>query len=613
MLNKRMNMNVADYVAEFLKTIKVVRVHGLMGGGASGLNDGFIRNPEIDYKCYHHEQAAAYAALGEIRVSKTWGVFNPTTGCGGTNGYTPILNAWQDSLPLVVISGNVSLPTLAQTINQKNSLNLRAFGVQENNIIQNVQSITKYAELLEKADDIEVMLVDAFVASATGRKGPVWIDIPADLQHTHVSDDIFKAIPLAVARIEEQIESSGDLNPPVSESVNRQMETLINQASRPLILVGGGASNDILTKSQVVEFISKHQIPVASTYAGTDVIDHNYETYLGCIGIKGNRAANFAAQNCDLLLVFGSRMPFAAIGYDTENFAKHADIVVVDIDADELKKNDAFLGQRHVPVNTSICNFLKSDFEFQNVDPIWKNKCAETKLIWDNIAENIKYFDYAGISIYHVMNELNSTTYDNCNFVIDAGSISYVGPTSLKYTNNRNFIFSPAQADMGCALPSALGVAAISTQRTICITGDGSFMSNLQELATFGYNQYNLSVIILNNSGYMSISNTQKNNYGPNRMYGEHEGRGITFPDYQALSKTFGLSYTCINKLEDLSLIADASINIIEIKCLNEETIAPYQTRIEGKQAGAHDMAPLRDLTELKTYSSVTLEYARKK
>ena len=611
MLTNTLTMNVADYVAEFLKTIKVVRVHGLMGGGASGLNDGFIRNPEIDYKCYHHEQAAAYAALGEIRVSKTWGVFNPTTGCGGTNGYTPILNAWQDSLPLVVISGNVSLPTLAQTINQENDLNLRAFGVQENNIIQNVQSITKYAALLEKADDIEVTLVDAFVAAATDRKGPVWIDIPADLQHTYVSDNIFKSIPLAVARIEEQIEGNSDLSPPVSGSVNSQIEKLIHRASRPLILVGGGASNDTLTKTQVVEFISKHQIPVASTYAGTDIIDHNYETYLGCIGIKGNRAANFAAQNCDLLLVLGSRMPFGAIGYDTENFAKHADIVVVDIDADELKKNDVFLGQRHVPINTSIGKFLKSDFEFKNVDPIWRDKCAKTKIIWNNIAENIKYFNYEEISIYHVMNELNSEKYDYCNFVIDAGSISYVGPTSLKYTNNRNFIFSPAQADMGCALPSALGVAAISPQRTICITGDGSFMSNLQELATFGYNQYNLSVIILNNSGYMSISNTQKNNYGPNRMYGEHDGRGLTFPDYSVLSRAFGLSYTCIDRIEDLSNIEDGRINVIEIKCLKEETIAPYQTRIDGKQAGAHDMAPFRDLNELKYYSSVQLDYAR--
>lgn len=608
-----MNMNVADYVAEFLKIIRVVRVHGLMGGGASGLNDGFIRNPEIDYKCYHHEQAAAYAALGEIRHSKTWGVFNPTTGCGGTNGYTPILNAWQDSLPLVVISGNVSLPTLAQTINQKNNLNIRAFGVQENNIIQNVKTITKYAEILKKADDIEATLVDAFVASATGRKGPVWIDIPADLQHTVVSETIFNAIPLAVAKVEEQIELRRDLNPPVSASLKRQVETLIDQATRPLILVGGGVSNDPLTKSQVVEFISKNQVPVASTYAGTDVIDHDYETYLGCIGIKGNRAANFAAQNCDLLLVLGSRMPFAAIGYDIDNFAKHAKIIVVDIDEDELKKNDILLGQRHIPVNTSISKFLKSDVVFQNIELAWKNKCAETKILWNNISENINYFDYNGISIYHVINELNSKLYDDCNFVIDAGSISYVGPTSLKYTKNRNFIFSPAQADMGCALPSALGVAAISPKRTICITGDGSFMSNLQELATLGYHKYNMCVIILNNSGYLSISNTQKNNYGANRMFGEHDGRGLTFPDYSALSETFGLSYICINQIEDLSRIANSNINVIEIKCLNEETIAPYQTRIDGKQAGAHDMAPLRDLTELKNYSSVQLEYAREK
>lgn len=609
-VDKTLQVNVADYIAEFLNQMNINKVHGLMGGGASGLNDGFIRNSDVEYLCYHHEQAAGYAALGEIRLTKRWGVLNPTTGCGGTNAYTPVLNAWQDSLPLVIISGNVGLNTLAYTMNKNYDLKIRAFGVQENDIISNISSITKYATLLEVANNIEDVMIKAFVSSAVGRNGPSWIDIPADIQHTLIDKNLYNRISCAIKEIHKQL----DL---FDANVNLDSDICIFNAkfmksSRPTLLIGGGVSNNKLARKKVAEFVEKTQIPVVATYSGTDVIDHDYDKYLGTIGIKGNRAANFAVQNCDLLFVLGSRLPFGAIGYDIENFAKNASLCIVDLDADELEKNRILFPGKVTQLQMAAQDFIQRfDSNLVKSDLDWLNKCVITKEKWGIIEENKQYFQYEGVSIYHVMEELNSHAYDLCNFVIDAGSISYVGPTALKYKVSRNFIFSPAQADMGCALPSALGVAANSKNRTICVTGDGSFMSNMQELASFAANSYDLTLVILNNSGYLSISNTQKNNYGANRMFGEHHGRGLKFPNYEKLCAAFGLSFSRVNDVEGLSKIKDQNIKVVEVVCQSVETIAPYQDRVDGQQAGAHDMAPFRDKNELIELASVDLKFAR--
>ena len=602
--------NIADYVAEFLVQLGLTNVHGLMGGGASGLNDGFIQNPNINYLCYHHEQSAGYASLGEIRLNKRWAVLNPTTGCGGTNCYTPVLNAWQDSLPLVVVSGNVNLSTCSSYLNSKHQLQLRAFGIQEHDIISSVKPITKFAVLLEEWENIEKVLVEAFLRSEQGRRGPCWIDIPADLQHIKVPKEYFSRIPEAIKQIQLKLES---YNQQLANKAGLALLlTEIKQSKRPLLLVGGGVANDLVDKKAVRDFVLEHKVPVVATYSGTDVVEHDCDQYLGCVGVKGNRAANFAVQNCDLLIVLGSRLAFGAIGYDIENFARNATICIVDPDQNELDKNTILFGNRVIQARGFAREFIDScQFSSRQVDPDWLDKCKKTKLLWNTIEENKRHFNYTGVSIYHVIEELNAPEYDNCNFVIDAGSISYVGPTTLKYRRTSNFIFSPGQADMGCALPTSLGVAANSEKWTVCVTGDGSFMSNMQELASLSHHQAKITVLILNNGGYLSISNTQRNNYGENRVFGEHEGRGITFPDFKLLAKSFGLTYTKIDTVADLQSISALKANIIEITCEQSETIAPFQARIDGKQAGAHDMAPFLDKAELQRYSSVSLPFAR--
>ena len=606
--------NVADYIAEFCFQIGIINMHGLMGGGASGLNDGVIKHGELKYLCYHHEQAAGYAALGEARLTRSWAVLNPTTGCGGTNCYTPVLNAWQDSVPLVVISGNVNSDTCANYLNKRYSLNLRCYGVQENDIEKTAKEITKYSCTLHEISDLEQVFSNAFIVAMQDRRGPVWIDIPADIQHKELPTQVYKNIPNIVKAIKSTLES-GQAKITTSDLHNKLNEAnqYLRNAERPLILLGGGARSKKDTANYVREFVLNCEIPVVTTYAATDIIPHSYDHYLGCIGVKGNRAANFSVQNCDVLLVLGSRLPFAVTGYDRQAFAMNAKIVVIDVDTNEICKNELMFPKRMIQVNVDIEAVLKNDIlEKCNVNPKWQRSCSDTKRAWDTIKENKFFFNYSGISIYHVMEEFQKTKYDNSNFVLDAGSISYVGPTTLTYTLGRNFVFSPAQADMGCALPSALGAASASKSKsTYCITGDGSFMSNLQELATLKQEGYDLKIILLNNHGYLSITNTQRNNYG-NRIYGEHKGRGLYFPDYKDLCIAFDIPYMRIDHAADIHKIGDQHGPILfDVRCLVNETIAPYQARIGDKQAGMHDMAPHYTVDELKSFQSIDLPYMR--
>lgn len=601
---------VADYIAEFLVAVKCNTIHGLMGGGAAGLNDGFIRNPNIDYLCYHHEQGAGYAAVGEARLTGRWGVINPTTGCGGTNCYTPILNAWQDSIPIVAISGNVNVQTLASSWLDGHNIKIRSYGVQEHDVVSSIRPITKYSQIVKNPNDIEKILLAAFWEAASGRKGPSWIDVPADVQHAKITEKLFSNIPHAVDGLLDQLKVKSTED---HESIKfSEIGERLQKSSRPLILVGGGVSNDKKEKEIVNDFVCSHSVPVVATYSGTDVVSHDYPSYLGAIGIKGNRAANFAVQNCDLLIVLGSRLPFAAIGYDVSNFAANAHICVVDIDRNEIKKNAVTFSKRISQVEGAAGAFcLAMEGYTLNISMDWLKRCNVSKLSWDIITENKRHFKYDGISIYHVMEELNKADYDKCNFVVDAGSISYVAPTALRYNPTRNFIFSPAQADMGCAVPSAIGVSAKSNKRTICITGDGSLMSNLQELASVAQLSNELTIVVLNNGGYLSITNTQRNNYGENRVYGEHEGRGIRFPDYRMLCDAFSLTFARVTDVEQLSVLKDSSVQFVQVDCLGLETIAPYQTRVNGEQAGAHDMAPFLEKDELMSYSSAPITFQR--
>jgi acetolactate synthase-1/2/3 large subunit len=313
-------MRVCDWIAEFLYNYGIQRVHGLMGGGASGLNDGFIKNKKIEYICYHHEQGAGHSAIGESKYTGKLSVVNPTTGCGGTNCATSVLNAWQDSVPVLFLSGNVKLATCSHYINESKNINLRKYGVQEHHIVDTFKTMTKYSKFITNASEVSYEISKAIHIATSDRPGPVWIDIPSDIQVAPMTEyNLFS---------ESKIDNYYELY-----SLREKMY----HSKRPIILAGYGIRQSN-TVNQFVKFIEKYNIPYVSTYGARDYTSHDHYLNLGAIGIKGSRAGNFAVQNSDFLLILGSSIGSSVIGYDPKQFSPYSYKIMVDCDKNELDK-----------------------------------------------------------------------------------------------------------------------------------------------------------------------------------------------------------------------------------------------------------------------------------
>ncbi len=331
-------MRVADWIAEYLHSIGVRRVHGLMGGGAAGLNDGFIKHPGIEYICYHHEQGAGHAALGEAKYTGKLAVVNPTTGCAGTNCSTSVLNGYQDGVPVLFLSGNVRLDNTTHWLKTYKEIHIRHYGAQEHDIVRTMQSITKSSYFVDRPELVEDALKAAVFFATTGRPGPVWVDIPANVQTAqmpelqNLSYKEFAAAPVEASDVWEKI----------------------NESKRPLIVAGVG----IRQANRVVafrDFVEKHQIPFITTYGAQDYAPHDHPLNIGTPGVRGNRAGNFAMQNADLLLFLGTSLGAPVIGYDPKQFNPTAYKIYVDIEQDELNKDIIPVDWK---IHTSVQNFF---------------------------------------------------------------------------------------------------------------------------------------------------------------------------------------------------------------------------------------------------------------
>ena len=326
-------MRVCDWIANYLYGIGVDKIHGLMGGGASGLNDGFIKHGKIDYICYHHEQGAGHAAVGEAKFTGRLAVVNPTTGCAGTNCATSVLNAWQDSVPVVFISGNVRLNTCSGYINNRLGVNIRKYGIQEHHIVDTYRSMTKFAWFIDKVDDVAYVLQKAVHLATTGRPGPVWIDIPGDIQ--------LAPMPVNPTYYKPKKESE------VSAYDFASLKDRLYNAERPVILAGYGIRQSNTVKG-FVNFIEKYRIPYVSTYGARDYTDDNHELNIGTVGQRGSRAGNFAMQNADLLLILGSSIGASVIGYDPKQFSPASYKIMIDIDHNEVGKDIVKIDEHHI-------------------------------------------------------------------------------------------------------------------------------------------------------------------------------------------------------------------------------------------------------------------------
>ena len=317
-------MRVCDWIAKYLYDIGVTRIHGLMGGGASGLNDGFIKHGKIGYICYHHEQGAGHAAIGESKFTGRLAVVNPTTGCAGTNCATSVLNAWQDSVPVLFVSGNVRLNTCSGYINEQKGLNIRKYGIQEHHVVDTYRSMTKMSKFITSVDDVAKTIQEAIHVATSGRPGPVWIDIPGDIQLAKMPEH-YENFNLATVTDE-----------PV-EDFSHFLE-MLERSQRPVILAGYGVRQSN-TVDQFVKFIEKYQIPYVSTYGARDYTANAHPLSIGAVGQRGSRAGNFTMQNADLLLILGSSLNASVVGYDPNQFSPGSYKIMVDLDPDELNKD----------------------------------------------------------------------------------------------------------------------------------------------------------------------------------------------------------------------------------------------------------------------------------
>lgn len=602
-------MRVADYIAEFLANYGIRTIHGLTGGGAATLNDAFLKHDRLNYLSFHHEQAAAYAAYGVAKANQELAVVNPTTGCGGTNCMTPLLNAWQESVPVMFISGNTSTNTCTNSLNRKHGTSRKYFGTQEHDIINTVKSMTNYAAFVDNPKMIQYHLNkaarEAIGYNRSRRCGPVWLDIPSDVQSAMIDVESDEYITI--------------YDRPEPDDTNlysgyKIVEALTN-SEKPLILIGNGLPRETL----IEDFVEKYNIPVVTTYLARDVFDYEHHLNLGTIGIKGVRAANKALQNCDLLLVLGCSLSATHLGYDPEDFARNANILHIDTDSSVWLTNpishridfierplQGILRDVHMAVN-NLCTFKPLERKGEE----WVDQCLEWKIAWNS--EQLKHADSSvGMNLYKAI-RLISNIAENSDIVTDAGSVSYALPQTWRFRHNQRLVFSSAQADMGCALPAAIGIAYQNkiekiNRKVYCFTGDGSLMSNLQELSTMKFHDLDITVIVINNNGYLSIRNTQKNYFNGN-VGGTDISHGVAIPyNFEAIAEAFELDYVQIgmDKIDLTAFHGSGSPTIVEILCDPDQEIVPTQAKLHGVQQPLDNMYPFEgDSNEQVAYHRV--------
>lgn len=578
-------IRVADYIAKFIFEHGTKYIFTLSGGGIMYLIDGLACNKNLEKICVQHEQTASMAMEAYAKLTGKMGVGYFTTGPGATNAITGLAGAWLDSAACLFISGQVKTK---DSIYKAEIPGLRQIGVQEINILPIVQSITKYSAFVDKPEDIRYYLEKAWYFANEGRPGPVWLDIPLNIQGAIINPRNLKRF---------------NLPPKEKETLNNDIKKIIpylKSASRPVILAGHGiriakAINPLLKIAQ------KYKIPIVTTYLGIDVIEYSHPCYTGVIGIKGTRAGNLAVQNSDLLIVIGSSLPIAETGYEYDKFAREAKIVVADIDIsshkkktikiDVLIKSDA---KKFIEKLTELLNKEKTSF-----DENWLKTCVLWKKKYPVCLPEYKKLKNR-INIYYFIERLSQKLNKNGAVVTDAGSVLYAGSQGIKIKKGMRYLTSGGFGGMGYSLPASIGMSVgLGNKRIVCINGDGSFQLNLQELQTIKHYKLPIKIFIINNDGYLSIRFTQRK-YFNGRFLGVDSKSGLSFPSARKIAKAYGIKFARAGNNNELDKVLDEVLKyngpiICEIMTPKNQLIIPAVAS-EKKPDGTMVSKPLEDM-----------------
>ena len=586
---------VADFIADFIADLGVKHVFLLPGGGAMYLVDGVGKHPGIETVACLHEQAAAISAEAYARINENIGVAMVTTGPGATNAITAVAGAWIESVPLMIISGQVKRADMLR------GAPLRQMGVQEVDIVGMVKSITKLAVTVERPEDIRAVMEQAAHLARSGRAGPVWIDVPLDVQ----------GAPIDPASLQPWQSTSAEEKEQLLSTEITTLQQLLAQAQRPVLLAGHGVR---LSGAATLfrELAERLGIPVVTTWNALDLLPYDHPLLVGRPGVVALRAPNFAVQNSDLLISIGSRLDNIITAYNPRGFARNAQKVVVDVDRNEIAKLDMDIA---LPVEADAKRFL-SAWQAAAIPAhpdwtAWKTRCADWKRRYP-VNDGAPFPASGEISHYQLMDALSDA--------IPADTVISTGSSGLAveafYTIFRNkpgqrvFLTSGLGA-MGYGLPAAIGACFANDCRPmVAIESDGSLQLNIQELATMRAFNLPICLIILNNDGYASIRNTQRN-YFNSRFVGTGPEAGLLLPDLEKVAATYDLPFMRISDAAELHdklrlALAQPRPLLLDVRLISNEALAPKVAALpqpDGSMLSMplEDMSPLLPLEVLRT------------
>jgi len=553
-------IKVSDYIFDYLLSQNVDTIFSVSGGAAAHLLNS-VREKPFTYICNYHEQACAMAAEGYARLANKPACVLVTNGPGSSNTITGVLGAYQDSIPMIVISGQVPVN---QSLGSLQNVELRQLGVQECDIISMVKPITKYAVQVTDPNTLQFHLEKAYSIAMSGRRGPVWLDIPLDIQNSKI--EIMKKCYESQANV-----SHCDLD---------EIVDLICKAKSPIIVTGNGIHLS-QTEELFIQLKNTLQIPVISTWTSKDLMSQHDPLFVGNFGLLGERAANFAVQKADLLLILGSRMSIPNVGYNSNLFSPNSIRIMVDIDENETKKPTIRIDHSVIEdLKSFIPRFLSTlkDKSIPNWND-WTNKTQSWKMKYPVFQPEYRT-NTNKINSFYFMEILSSVLTDNHVIVTDMGT-SYTCTMQSLQLNGKNRLFtSSACCSMGFGLPGAIGSYYANTKKdVILISGDGGLQMNIQELQTVIHNGIPLKIFVLNNNGYLAITLMQDNLFNSNYI-GSNNKSGISSPNFTKLAEAYGFKTFRMNnntELEnniDLVLNADGPV-LCEIMMTENQLLIP--------------------------------------
>ena len=542
-------MKLSDYVVRQLADWGVRHIFLVTGGGAMHLNDSIGRESRIQYICNHHEQASAMAAECYARVSGLPGVLNVTTGPGGINALNGVFGAWTDSVPMLVLSGQVKRETCMRC---RRLTGLRQLGDQEADIVAMVEKISKYAVMIDDPTSVRYHLERAWYLARHGRPGPCWLDIPVDVQSAQIDPNVLRCYDPA----EDEI----SCNRARLRDTCRDVLARIRNASRPVILSGTG----VRAAAAVAEFdelIHRLGIPVTTAWTH-DVIATDDPLYCGRQGTIGDRAGNFTVQSADLLLILGSRLNIRQTSYNWQSFAPRAFKIQVDIDPAEMRKPFVRIDY---PIKADLKVFLtelieqcKSEDYKAGAHSEWLGWCRDRVARYPVVQQRQRQ-PGPPLNPYYFIEYLSDLLAAD-DLVVCGNATSCIVPfQAMRLKRGERLISNSGSASMGYELPAAIGAAfARPGQRIICLGGDGSLQMNIQELQTIVHHQLPVKIFVLNNSGYLSMRSTQSSFFG--RLTGESRTTGVSFPDMAKVACAYGIPAQRIDREQQFSAVKQALV-----------------------------------------------------